>query len=60
MEFTAVRAVGLTNSKKVRAARVAFPGAEKPTLTIPRRVLARFMLDAVENGRYVGQKPIVF
>lgn len=60
LRWTCVRPVGLTNGKKQRAVGVSLNGEPKPSLTISRRNLARFLLDELEEGKYEGRMPVVF
>ncbi|MDN5201304.1 SDR family oxidoreductase [Fulvivirgaceae bacterium BMA10] len=59
LNWTSVRPVGLTNSKKRKEIRVSFHGKPKPKLTISRRNVARFMLDALEKELYIKEKPTI-
>jgi putative NADH-flavin reductase len=58
-EWTAVRPVMLTNTKKTRIAHVVFAGKKPSSLFISRASVAAFMLDALEQGSYVGEKPVI-
>jgi putative NADH-flavin reductase len=59
LQWTAVRAAGLTNSKKIKEARVSFDGQTKHGWMINRATVASFMLDALEKNLYVQQSPVV-
>lgn len=59
-QYTSVRPVGLTNSTKTEKIQVTLAqNLPKPSLTISRRSVAKFMLDCLENKSYIRQKPIV-
>jgi putative NADH-flavin reductase len=60
LEWTGVRAVGLTNSKKKKEVRTSFDNRPKPRLIISRYNLAGFILEAVEKNMYVRMLPVVF
>jgi putative NADH-flavin reductase len=58
--WTIVRPVGLTNDPQDRPIKVWLETAtQQPKLTISRRMVADFMLDALEHNRYIRQKPII-
>jgi hypothetical protein len=60
MQWTAVRPVGLLNGKGGKKVHVALDNSVRPRITIHRSDLATFMLDTLENGSYIGQKPVVW
>ncbi len=62
LDWTIVRPVGLTNDTDEKSVGVLLESkTTKPDkLTISRRMVAEFMLDALEDGSYIRQKPIVF
>jgi nucleoside-diphosphate-sugar epimerase len=60
LHWTAVRAVGLTNSNNNKEVMVSLNNEPKPKLLISRRHVAAFMLDALEKNLYVGQMPVVW
>ena len=59
MDWTIVRPVGLTDSTKVRNVKVSLNNQPKPSLTISRRNVATFMLDALEKNLYVRECPVI-
>ena len=59
LDWTAVRAAGLTNFKRNKEIQVSFENRPKPNLTISRRNLAMFILDIMEKGAYIKQRPVV-
>ena len=60
LKWTAVRPVGLTQATQAKVVLVSSQGHPKPNLTISRRNVARFMLDILEQERFVGQTPTIF
>lgn len=59
LNWTCVRPVGLTNSKKDKAITVTLNKTPKPALMIPRRMVAKFMMDVLEKDLYVKQLPVI-
>ena len=51
-DWTAVRPVGLTNSKKPKQVRITVNNEPKPNLTISRSNVARFMVEIYKTGDY--------
>jgi hypothetical protein len=45
--------------KALRAIIVSFNNTPRPGLTISRRNLAAFMLDALEKNMYVRERPVI-
>lgn len=62
LDWTIVRPVGLTNdTDEMPVGTLLESKITKPDkLTISRRMVAEFLLDALENGSFIQQKPIVF
>lgn len=62
LDWTVVRPVGLTNDTEEKPMGVLLnTKTTKPAhMTISRRMVAQFMLDALEEGTYIHQKPIIF
>ena len=62
LDWTVVRPVGLTSDLEEKPVGVLLETKNtKPTnMTISRRMVAQFMLDALEEGTYIHQKPIIF
>jgi putative NADH-flavin reductase len=59
LNWTSVRPVGLINSKKDKTIMVTLDKMPKPTLMIPRRMVAKFIMDTLEKNLYVKQFPII-
>ncbi len=59
MDWTIVRPVGLTDSAKVRDVKVSLNNQPKPSLTISRRNVALFMLEALEKNLYIRGCPVI-
>jgi uncharacterized protein YbjT (DUF2867 family) len=55
LDWTIVRPVGLTNSKREQKVMVSKIADPQPTLTISRLAVARFLLDVVEQRAFVRQ-----
>ena len=60
LKFTILRPVGLTNSNKVSEVRVSFNNEPKPSLTISRQDVARFILKELAKDLYVYKMPVIF
>jgi len=60
LQFTAVRPVGLTNSKNHKPVLVSLDNHPRPGLIISRRNVARFMIRILENKEYLRQMPVIF
>lgn len=61
LDWTVVRPVGLTNDTDEKAIQVLLESksTQPDKLTISRREVAKFMLDALQNECYIQQKPII-
>lgn len=60
LDWTIVRPVGLTNDREEKSIQILLDtSTAKPTMTISRRMVALFMLDALEQGTYIHQMPII-
>jgi putative NADH-flavin reductase len=59
LQWTSVRAAGLTNSKKLKEIIVSFNNQPKPHLLISRRNVAAFMLNVLEQNLYAGKMPVI-
>jgi nucleoside-diphosphate-sugar epimerase len=59
LEWTAVRAAGLINAKRIKTIIVSFNNTPRPRLTISRHSLASFMLYVLEKNTYVREMPVV-
>jgi uncharacterized protein YbjT (DUF2867 family) len=60
LHWTAVRAVGLTNSDNNKEVMVSLNNNPEPKLLISRSHVATFMLDALEKNLYMGEMPVVW
>ncbi|HEY2581959.1 MAG TPA: NAD(P)-binding oxidoreductase [Mucilaginibacter sp.] len=59
LNWTIVRPVGLTNSLKEKCIIVTVDNSPKPTLTIGRQSVARFMINALQNNLYLKESPTI-
>jgi uncharacterized protein YbjT (DUF2867 family) len=59
LNYTIVRPAGLTNSLKSKDVIVSFDNYPKPSLTISRKNVALFMLNALKNDLYCKQCPVI-
>ena len=59
IDWTIVRPVGLTNSQRSKPVRVFLENQGKPSLTVSRFDTARFLLDTLEDGKYIKQVPVI-
>jgi putative NADH-flavin reductase len=59
LNWTALRPVFLSNSKKLKEVIVSFNNEPKPNLYMSRRNLAAFMLNVLEKNLYRCQSPVV-
>lgn len=60
LDWTIVRPVGLTNSMEEKSIQILLNSSTaKPAMIISRRMVALFMLDALEQGTYIHQMPII-
>ncbi len=59
LKWTVIRPTGLTNTTSTKNIKVIMNDKDKPKLTIPRKVLAQFMLDCVVEKKYCYKKVIV-
>ncbi|MGB0177337.1 MAG: NAD(P)-dependent oxidoreductase [Owenweeksia sp.] len=55
LEWTAVRASGLTDSEAPKEVQVSIKGKPKPSLTISRHNVARFIIDEIRNREYLNK-----
>lgn len=62
LDWTVVRPVGLTNETDPRPVGTLLESrtAKPDKLTISRRMVAEFILDALESDRFIRQQPIIF
>jgi uncharacterized protein YbjT (DUF2867 family) len=59
LNWTGIRAAGLTNFKNNKQVLVSFDNNPRPRLTISRNNLAAFMLETLEQNLYSRQLPVV-
>ncbi|MGI9542399.1 MAG: NAD(P)-dependent oxidoreductase [Cyclobacteriaceae bacterium] len=57
LDWTIIRPVGLTNSSKSKPIKVCLDSEQKLSLTISRKDVAQFVLEAAESGGYIKQRP---
>jgi uncharacterized protein YbjT (DUF2867 family) len=60
LNYTIVRPVGLTNSSKIKTVVVSIDNNPKPGLTISRRDVAKFMVDALQGNLFLCQMPVIY
>jgi len=59
LKWTIVRPTGLTNSKKGKKIIESKNNEPKPNLTISRRNVAQFMVNALSNDKLIKQTPVI-
>ena len=59
LDWTIVRPVGLTNSGRTQKVITSYSNTPQPKLTISRKSVAAFMLDAVNQPDLVGKAPTI-
>ena len=59
IDWTIVRPVGFNDSERLREVKVSFNNKPKPSVTVSRRNVALFMLDALEKNLYIKQLPVI-
>lgn len=59
LDWTIIRPAGLTHSKKEEKIRTTFGKEPKPTLTISRKSVARFMVESLESDKLIGKKVVI-
>jgi putative NADH-flavin reductase len=59
LNWTIVRPVGFNDSEKAREIKVSFNNNPKPSVTISRRNVALFMLDALEKNLHIREYPVI-
>jgi uncharacterized protein YbjT (DUF2867 family) len=59
LNWTVVRPVGLTNSLKEKNIIVSIDNFPKPTLTIGRKNVARFIINVLQSDLYLKQSPTI-
>lgn len=59
LNWTAVRPAGLINWSTKKPVRVSFGGQPKPRLIVSRQGVADFIIQALKDGSYIRQTPVV-
>lgn len=59
LDWTLVRAVGLSNSDKTGKLIVGTPREPKPAMMIPRAMVAGFLLHCIESGEHSRTTPVI-
>ena len=59
LNWTIVRPSGLTNSKKEKKVIESYNNIPKPKLTISRKNVAKFMVDALQRDNLIGLLPVI-
>jgi putative NADH-flavin reductase len=59
LNWTAVRPVALSDSKKKKTLKVSFDNLPKPSLSISRQSVAKFMVDIVKSDKYDRKSPTI-
>ncbi len=59
LDFTAIRPTRLADEENKKEIVVSIKGVPKPRFKISRQHLAGFILDILENGKYVRQFPVL-
>jgi len=58
-KWTIVRPTGLTNFKKEKKIIESYNNEPKPNLTVSRKNVAKFMVDAMKKAELIGKKPVI-
>ncbi len=59
LDFTAIRPTRLADGENTKEIIVSFNGVPKPRFNITRQHLAGFIIDILENGKFLRQFPVV-
>tara|TARA_R110002073_G_scaffold336006_1_gene529836 strand:+ start:62 stop:715 length:654 start_codon:yes stop_codon:yes gene_type:complete len=59
LDWTIVRPTGLTNFKKEKKIIESYNNEPKPKLTISRKNVAKFMVNALKRKELIGQTPVI-
>ncbi|MBT2623640.1 SDR family oxidoreductase [Chryseobacterium sp. ISL-6] len=59
LSWTAVRPVALNDSKKIKTLKVSFNNLPKPSLSICRQTVAKFIVDSVKSNKYEMKSPTI-
>ncbi|CAG2535298.1 Uncharacterized conserved protein YbjT [Maribacter dokdonensis] len=59
LKWTIVRPSGLINSNKVQEIIESYGNEPKPKITISRKSVAEFMVNALSNERLIGRTPVI-
>lgn len=60
LRWTLIRPVGLTNSMKDQKVQISYHNSPRPQLTISRKSVGSFMVQALKRDDLIGKKPVVF
>lgn len=58
-KWTIVRPAGLTNSKKVETFKASFNNVPKPSITISRQSLAKYLVRGLKDEDLIGKKVVI-
>ena len=58
-KWTIVRPAGLTNSKKVETVKASFNNVPKPSITISRQSLAKYLVRGLKDEDLIGKKVVI-
>jgi putative NADH-flavin reductase len=59
LKWTIVRPTGLTNFKNEKKIIISYNNNPKPKLTISRKNVAKFMINALSNDELIGRTPVI-
>ena len=59
LDWTVVRPTGLTNFKNHKKVMESYDNEPKPKLTISRKNVAKFMVNALKRDELIGQTPVI-
>jgi putative NADH-flavin reductase len=59
LDWTIVRPTGLTNFKNQKKVIESYSNEPKPKLTISRKNVAKFMVNALKRNELIGQTPVI-
>jgi len=59
LDWTILRPMGLSNSENAKTVQASFGNNPQPSIMISRKHVAQFLLDALEQGAYIRQAPVI-
>lgn len=59
LSWTAVRPVALNNSQKTKTLKVSLNNLPKPSISISRQAVAKFIVDSLKSNKYEMKKPTI-